>query len=129
MRIKLLALASACLFAMSATTATASLNDGANSVKSDPMLQLSQPLPVADVLAEHGLMSLDGIKHNVNLRGATYVAQTAVEETKSDVTATAAVAQIGTAETGTGFGGVGILLVLIAGGFMWLTLIQQRREN
>ena len=128
MRIKPLALASACLLALSAHSATAGLDFSEEVYKHDHALALHVPLPTVDTLAQHGLSSLDSIKSRVNSSGVTYVAQSEAM-TKSDVTTQAAVAQLGTPADKFSYGLVGILLVLIAGGFMWLSLMQQRRED
>jgi len=128
MRIKLWALASVCMLALSVSAAQAKPDLSEDPVVSPNALALTAPLPTVDVLAEHGIASLDFIKSRVDQNGMTFVAQTTTG-TKSVTPTTVAVAQLGTPADQFSYGLVGALLVLIAGGFMWLSLMHQRRED
>ena len=128
MRIKPLALASVCMLAVSAPIAHAGLTQGEHRWVDMSDLTLSTPLPTVHVVSGHGIDMLDQIKTRVDHSGETYVAQSE-PLAATDIAPKAAVAQMGTASDGSGYGLVGVLLVLIAGGFMWLQLMQQRRHD
>ncbi len=128
MRIKPLALASVCMLALSSTTASAALNSDLTPEIENDRFHINVPLSSADVLAHHGMQSLDVIKNQVDHNGQMFVADT-TNGVKSDVTMNAAAAQMPASISKQDIGGISLLLVLIAGGFMWLSLMHQRREQ
>lgn len=128
MRIKPLALASACALSLSAPAALAGLDLTETGPEPSVAPTLSVELSTMAVMATHGAHSLDLIKSKVSHSGVTFVAQTE-NVTKTDVMPKAAVAQIGTPQDSFSYSIVAVLLALIGGGFMWLSLMRQRPDS
>lgn len=136
MRIKPVALAFACLFALSAPPAFSGVDaTDVHSVDAPASaVSLTNALPASSVFA--GLYgadypALDTLKSSAATHGMVVVAEAKPgEAVKSDVTATAAVAQMGTvsAAENINYPFAATLLMVIAGCFMWLT-VMKRREH
>ena len=127
MRIKPLALASACVLSLSAPAALAGLDLTETGPEPKVAPTLSVELSTMAVMATHGAHNLDLIKSKVSRTGMTFVAQTE-QVTKTDGVPKAAVAHIGANQDKFSYSIVAVLLALIGGGFMWLSLMRQRPD-